>query len=492
MKKNIFKLFLVCSVLFTAASCSEDFLDKSPTEFINESDLAATGKLNPVVLESILNGIYANMYTTGTGGTSNHDDLGQKGFDIYGDMLSSDMALSKGSYGWYTGLTQLKETIDYTENTNYKPWRFYYRIIRASNLLIKALGGNDAVVEGVNAYNLAQAKAMRAFSYFYLTQYYIKEYDPNAKVLPLYNSPDQPNQPKSLTKDIYDLMISDLEQAVTLLDGFERKAKYQINQDVAKGLLAYVYAATGTSENNLKALAIAEDVAATNPITTKEDLTGGFNNVDTPSWIWGVDITVDQNLGLVSFWGQIDIYTYSYAAVGNTKSMDKNLFDQIRENDYRKAQFFNTPGHKFELTPYKKFYNENRKIFGNRTVTDDYVYMRTEEMILLAAEMAAKENKEGVAKSHLTNLLSNRFDDAKDYAYIDGLSGQDLLDEISLQTRIEMWGEGKSYLNMKRNKLTTNRGPNHLNHVGEDIKYNDERLTFEIPQAEIQDNPFIN
>jgi len=492
MKNYIFKLFVVCSILFTAISCSEDFLEESPTRFINESDLAISGDLNPIVLEGTLNGIYSNMFTTETGGTTNHDDLGHKGFDIYGDMLSSDMALSTGNYGWYTGLTQLIETIDYTDNTNYKPWRFYYRVVRSTNLMIKALGGNDAVVEGENAYNYAQAKAMRAYAYFYLSQYFIKEYDPNSKVLPLYTTPDQPNQPQSLTSDVYALMISDLEQAVSLLEGFDRSAKYQINQDVAKSLLAYVYAAMGTSESNLKALDLAKDVAAAHALTTKEELTAGFNDVNVPSWIWGVDITVDQGLDLVSFWGQIDIFTYSYAAVGNTKSMDRNLFDAIHENDYRKEQFMDDPGHKFELTPYNKFYNDKRVVFGNRTVTDDYVYMRVEEMVLLAAEMAAKENQEGVAIAHLTQLLETRFDDAADYAYAATLSGQDLLDEIILQTRIEMWGEGKSYLSMKRNKLTINRGPNHLNHIDEDIDYNDERLTFEIPQSEIQNNPFIN
>ncbi|MBL4745572.1 MAG: RagB/SusD family nutrient uptake outer membrane protein [Flavobacteriaceae bacterium] len=493
MKKYIFKLLVVSSILFTISSCSEDFLEESPTEFINEADLGISGELNPIVLEGALNGIYFNMFKTGTGGTESHDDFGQKGFDIYGDMLSSDMALTQGSYGHYNALTELKTTVDYTRLGNYKTWRYYYRVIRSANLMINTLGGNDADVEENLAYSYAQAKAMRAYAYFYLTQYFIQEYDPAAKVLPIYTDPTQPNQPQSTTEDVYNLMIADLEQAVTMLDGFSRNGKHQINQDVAKSLLAYVYASTGTSENNLKALALANDVAANHPITTKKELTGGFNNVATPSWIWGVDITVDQSLGLISFWGQIDIYTYSYAAVGNTKAIDENLFKQIRANDLRKTQFWeNADDSGLELTPYKKFYNEERVIFGNRTVTDDYVYMRVEEMVLLAAEMAAKEGQEAVAITHLNTLLKERYEDVTDFNYINTLTGQELLDEVILQTRIEMWGEGKSYLSMKRNKLTTNRGPNHLEFVGENIDYNDDRLTFEIPQAEIQDNPFIN
>lgn len=74
---------------------------------------------------------------------------------------------------------------------------------------------------------------------------------------------------------------------------------------------------------------------------------------------------------------------------------------------------------------------------------------------------------------------------------VDALGGQALLDEIYLQTRIELWGEGKSYLAMKRNKATTVRGANHLSFVGEPIPYNDERMQFEIPLDEIQNNPFV-
>jgi len=113
-------------------------------------------------------------------------------------------------------------------------------------------------------------------------------------------------------------------------------------------------------------------------------------------------------------------------------------------------------------------------------------------MYLLSAEMSAKEGIDVDAHNRIKDLLSKRFENATDYAYIDGLSGQNLIDEVYLQTRIELWGEGKSYLAMKRNKATINRGDNHLSFVGVAVPYNDDRLTWEIPQSEIQNNPFIN
>ena len=45
---------------------------------------------------------------------------------------------------------------------------------------------------------------------------------------------------------------------------------------------------------------------------------------------------------------------------------------------------------------------------------------------------------------------------------------------------------------MKRNKQMMTRGSNHVFLAGLSIPYSDERLTFEIPQAEVQNNPFLN
>jgi hypothetical protein len=206
--------------------------------------------------------------------------------------------------------------------------------------------------------------------------------------------------------------------------------------------------------------------------------------------MWGVDLNDEIGLGLVSWWGQMDYYSYSYPAFGDAKSMDQTLFDAIPATDSRKEQFLNSPGVYEHLMPLFKFYDADRERYGSsRIVKADYVYMRVAEMHLLAAEFAAKAGNEGEAKTNLKALVGQRVTDA---SYIDQLSGPSLNSEIYLQTRIELWGEGKSYLAMKRNKATVTRGSNHLSFVGEAIPYNDERLTFEIPEGEIQFNPFIS
>src|SRR5690606_24133438 len=129
---------------------------------------------------------------------------------------------------------------------------------------------------------------------------------------------------------------------------------------------------------------------------------------------------------------------------------------------------------------------------GQRSIETDYLFMRIEEIYLLHAEVAAKTGDEPAAIQSLKALLSERMEDVGDYAYLDTLTGQALQDEVYLQTRIELWGEGKSYFAMKRNKATITRGANHLTYAGDLFQYNDDRLTLEIPQSEIQNNPNIN
>lgn len=490
MKINILKTVCTLAVFATFFSCEEEFLDRSPTSFINVTDTGASGELNPAILDATLNGIYSMMINTGTGGTSSHEDFGQKGYDIFNDFLSGDLALSANNYNRYANFVNLLSTIDYTDTNNYTPWRYYYRVIRSTNLVIQSLGGNEVTPESITVrHSIGQAKALRAYAYFYLTQMYAPEYNASNKVLPLYRSPEDPVQAQATMEDIYTSMINDLNSAITFLDGYDRPSKTNINVDVAKGLLAYVYASKDESASNVLAKQLADDViASVHPLMTRQEVVGGFNDLATPGWIWGFDITSSNGLDLASWWGQMDVFTYSYQWAGDKKVIDEGLYSKIKATDIRKSQFDVNNG----LQARNKFYNAARKIGGQRNIEDDYVYMRVAEMYLLSAEMAAKEGQDGAAKTRLKQLLSERFTNTADYAYIDGLSGTALLNEVILQTRIELWAEGKSYLSMKRNKQTMTRGTNHVFLSGLSIPHTDERLTFEIPRAEIQNNPYIN
>ena len=490
---KLIKFGLLSALAISTVSCGDDFLEKPALEgsaSLTSAQLEQASSIDPEVTGALMGGVYSLTFTFGSGGTSGHDDFGHKAYDIFSDMLSSDMALSTSTYGWYrASITEYQSTQDFTYGDNRQVWRYYYRIVRGCNEVIDGLGGTDVTPESAaNKAVMGQAKALRAHSYFYLTQFYQKSYDGAEEILPIYRSATDLNGPKVAASEIYDLMEQDLTDAISLLDGFTRSNKTEINKSVAQGIYAYVLGARGT--DYAKAYNMAKAAISGYSLMSSSEITGGFNNVNTPGWMWGVDLNDEIGLGLVSWWGQMDYFAYSYPAFGDAKSMDQDLYDAIPANDFRKGQYVDNPGAYTHLMPLNKFYNAARTRYGvTRIVQDDYVYMRVAEMHLLAAEYAAFSGNDAQARTELKALVSQRVPDA---SYIDGLSGQSLKNEIYLQTRIELWGEGKSYLAMKRNKATVTRGSNHLSFVGESIPYNDERMTFEIPEGEIQFNPFIS
>ena len=498
------------------SGCKKEFLDAQPTSFTTPEQLGAAAKQDPKLLDGSIAGLYTTMFTTGVGGTTGHDDFGQKGIDIYTDMISSDMVLGALNYGWYAPISRYQATVDFTRNETYIPWRYYYRQVFGANAIIDILGGTDAVpaTPALKA-TMGQAKAMRAYAYFYLSQLYTPQYgDGSAKILPIYLTSDatKANQPKSTAKDVWNLMVSDLTTAITYLDAFKRTSKDQVDKNVAKGLLAYVLAARGTQADWTQVATLCQDIKSAFPKTTPVQLvytgsnlnTAGFNNVATPSWMWGVDITLAQGLDLISWWGQVDLFTYSYAWAGDPKVIDEGLYNSIKADDIRKGQFDPPNGGSetmpryanegyvpgdFDYMPINKFYDPGREPGGQRQVTTDLIYMRADEFYLLYAEAKAYLGMDADAKTALKSYISDR---VSNVSYIDGLSGQSLKNEIYLQTRIELWGEGKSYLAMKRDKATITRGPNHLFFPGDSFVYTDPKLTFVIPQAEILNNPNLN
>ncbi|RNI26188.1 RagB/SusD family nutrient uptake outer membrane protein [Rufibacter latericius] len=523
MKKSLY-IMAAAALSLTMSSCEEDFLETKPSERTSPEQIADAAKLDPTLLNGFVAGLYTTMFNTGTGGTTNHDDFGQKGYDIFSDMIASDVVLAGTTYGWYSGIARYQATTDFTLNAGYQPWRYYYRIVFAANTLIEILGGNDAVPEkAINKHQMGQAKAMRAYAHFYLSQYFSNGYGTgNEKTIPIYSSSASDAQPRSTSAEVYNFIVKDLTEAVTLLEGFNRSAKNEINQDVAKGLLAYAYASRGSQADLQQVIELTDELIGgnfrllnPNEVVAQLGANGevlnpesGFNNVASPSWMWGVDLTVPNGLDLVSYWGQMDIFTYSYAWAGDPKTIDVGLYNAIREDDVRKGQFdpinggieafYKEDGYgagDMDLMPVNKFFDPNRVIGGQRVVVTDYVYMRLEEMVLLNAEAKARLGQDGPARDMLKTLMVKRIVPASYAAYesqLDGLSGQALLDEIYLQTRIELWGEGKTYLAMKRLKKSVTRGSNHLFFQGQTYAWDSDELTFNIPQNEVVNNPVLN
>ncbi|WP_243470997.1 RagB/SusD family nutrient uptake outer membrane protein [Winogradskyella sp. MH6] len=490
MKKKLIYGIMLTSMLFLG--CNDEFLEGENSNVLTAETIAVYADDYPALLEGSLNGITSFIIEPFgvTGGR--HYDFGQKAVDIWMDMTCGDMALSGSAYGWYNDTANLITPVDFTQEENEIIWIYYYRIISVANTVISSVGGNDAEPESDDAKRiLGQAKAYRAYAYFYLLQLYQRSYDPAQEVLPFYNI-DTYSLAKVPAGDIYDQVVDDLTSAIELLEGYSRgTAKNLIDKTVAQGFLAYTYAAMGMYP---EAKVQADNLISAYSATTAGQLAfpgagSGFNDVNTGSWIWGYDLTEDLGHQLIDWWGQIDCFTYSYAWAGDHKSIDDLLYSQISDNDVRKTQFGTGTA---ALQPINKFFDPGRTIGGQYIITTDLIHMRVDEFILLSAESAAKSSNEPAAKTMMIDFLTPRVGAAEASATITPLSGQALLDEIYLQTRIELWGEGKSYLAMKRNQATVTRGTNHVYRAGESFAYDSDEMSFQIPEVEIINNGLIN
>lgn len=493
MKRSLIYSLVAASLI--SIGCSEDFLDPvRNTNVITSEDIAANVDNNPALLGGSLNGIGSLLIEpAGITGTR-HYDFGQKGVDIWLDMLSGDMALSANTYGWYRDTANLVSTMDFSREENSIIWRYYYKVIALSNNVINSAGGNDVVPANADVRHImGQAKAYRAYAYYYLAQIFQRAYDPAQPILP-YTDGETISYAKVPASQIYDLIERDLIDAIALLDDFNPSSKQQINKYVAKGLLAYAYAAQGNYED---AKIQSDEIinSGVYPMTTAGQLAypgagSGFNDVSTPSWMWGYDITIDMGHGLISWWGQMDLFTYSYQAAGDRKTIDAGLFSAIPANDIRRTQFA-TSGGAIRM-PINKFFAPGRVVEGQRDVVTDLVFMRVDEFYLLSAEAAAKSGDETSAKNRLKELLTIRLGSAANAdAFVDPLTGSNLINTIYNQTRIEFWGEGKAYLAMKRNQATVTRGSNHVFRAGQSFLYNSDELSYQIPQLELDNNAEI-
>ena len=118
--------------------------------------------------------------------------------------------------------------------------------------------------------------------------------------------------------------------------------------------------------------------------------------------------------------------------------------------------------------------------------------MRTAEMFLIEAEARARQGgQDAAARTALFNLLINR-----NPSYVLSVnSGAALINEIMFHRRVEFWGEGFRFTDLKRLNLPLDRTgiPNHLIALISltSVPAGDSKWEWLFPQDEINANPAI-
>ena len=485
MKKLL--LFILLTGFLFILSCNKDFLDTENKEYVSAEQLDELAASSPEALlsvsEGILGGSYAFMreFNTWTDGGGRHDDFGQKSIDLGLDLMSNDVVQVKdhwfGNYYAYRGRTE-------PFSTTHIIWNFYYSLVKNMNDIIAFIP--EDVDRADLKYVKARALAIRGMAYFNLVRVYQHGYAENktAAGVPIYDGTSFDGQPRSEVQVVYDQILSDLTASYEGLEGYNRAAITDIDQSVAAGLLARVYL---EMENWTKAAEMANAARQGYPLMSNADWLGGFSNINNAEWMWGADIDAETSTIYASFFSHMGNLDPGYAGLlAVYKSIDARLFDAIADTDIRKTAFAGDG----DATGLPKYANKKFKDLVS-FFEGDYLYMRAAEMYLIEAEALANQGDGPGAKALLSELVGPR-----DANYdVSALSGQALLDEIYLQRRIELWGEGFAWFDQKRLGVDLVRdyaGSNHTALGNFNYAYNANEMIYQIPEDEMNANDQIN
>ena len=474
------KLYKISTLMLGAAlltvSCS-DIDEQVPqsgsltTEQVQETNVAV-----PSRLQATFDGMFNFMakpygaYPTST----RADDFGFVMAAISLDYEGADMTSDNNGYNWFSTPQEYS-----TRNPNYaNPFIRYkvpYTEIGLANDFIASMPAETAATpEGKN--KLAQARALRCFSYMALAPYFQGNYAQHADdpcVPLLVEGADFTNNPRASVKEVYEYVIKELTELLDDLGGLERSSKAYINENVAYGLRARAYLAMGKyAEAAADAKKAAEGYT---PASISEVSVPAFCRLSEHNWIWGINVFDD----LVKSSGYPSSSSWMCAFTGDgygpactvVPCINVLLYNKIPDTDVRKgwwldenlhspnwadlvwtdpadasifakgdaiATFETSDGGKVAFLPYTNIKFGQKSGVGNSLNNNDWPLMRVEEMILIQAEGLAKSGKEEEARGVLENFVKTY----RDPEYKSTNGGRSLADEIWYQRRVELWGEG--------------------------------------------------
>ncbi len=456
--------------------------------------------------QDVMNDIYHYMFAWGTVPFGGHDNFGVKSFDLTSDLMGEDMVVHSTGHGWFNAHYRYIAQANKSSTLVRYTWLRFYEMIEMANFVaahIDQAAGAQVDKDRVKA----QALAMRAFSHFQLVQAFSNpfSYNPDAPGIPYLTENDRNFSSISLSdlqqrqketeilinewesrqskeagdsrpgrwaepgilergkvSDVYDHLVADLDMAVSLFENTgTQQHRSHIDLAVAQGLRARVALAM----EDWDAAAGHADQAITTAETAGRSLyspdqynASGFNSVEGSEWLWGSEITEYNHTGFGSFFSHMDARFQSYANMGLQKKITAELYNSFPATDVRRDLFITPATGEGPLVDYNqmKFLTKNIGSF-----VADYLYMRLSEMYLIRAEAQAKgSGSDADASQSLFELVSQR-----DPQYsLSTNTGQDLVDEILLHRRMELWGEGHRFLDIRRLQQPLDRPSGEGNH----------------------------
>jgi hypothetical protein len=474
-KYKILTFSLVFALALGFSSCSEDFLQTVPTDAVSTE--IALGSADNMMLA--INGVHRAMYAQ-NGLISAY--AGQQFMIPTAEFGASDAMHSAAGNGWHRARAQWTMHTSATRSDVEYSWFFYYNIIGSVNNIINAA---EEMQMSDDLHNiLGQAFAYRAWAHFQLVQFFGKAYmigNPSSDLgvpIMLATEPPYEGLPRNTVQEVYTQIKADLSEAITHFGSASARADLShLNIDVAKGIAARVYLTSGDWANAEK---FAREARQGYDLMSESQYKSGFNTISNPEWMWGSKMIQDQTAYFYSYFYYISNNFNGSQNRSNPKFMNHQLYDMMSDTDYRRDLILKDAPSTFDAwdkgenagryadkAEFDAAVKEYRTIVNNGSSHNmvpymhikmsqadgptispmDVILMRASEMYLIEAEALARQNKNTEAQNVLYTLVSER-----DSGYEKSTkTGQDLVDEILVQRRIELFFEGHRWFDMLRN-----------------------------------------
>lgn len=443
-------LFLASTLLL--GGCSKEWLDTEPADSLTPNQI--TSEINN--LESLVEGIHNWNYASYKGSQIVPD--GCTFFGPYLDMLGDDLfnstpAILMGQYQW-TSHRDPYSSIVFTF------WDHLYTVIMYSNQII-ASGEGMQVAEGQKPQLnriLSEAYFFRAWSYFYLTQLYGPRFEKGKAndglgvVIRLTENRDP--AARNTVAECYAQINKDIASAIS----YSEKAKFLGRKNRIEPAAIYGIAARiALAQSDW---AKAEDMASKSIKAQGGELSGaellkGFNNIEAKEWIWGYTYGSTQNFYFADFNSTFS-YNFNGQNSGVKFAINREIYDHMGANDIRRKLWIcEDLGDKLpadvsaemidnaELTGFPVKFKAN----SNSDSRGDKMIMTIAEQYFNLAEAQARQGKDSEAQATLTTLMKSR-----DPEYSTTLTGEELINEIFMQKRVDLWLDGLRFLDLKRTK----------------------------------------
>lgn len=490
------------------SSCSDDFLNTVQTNVESQDQIDQVIEGKPEQLVAFMRGINLYMIQYGAAGSTSHDDFGLAGMLHCADMNGDDMVLVNNGSGWFMYDQDLSNNLE-----NYRRprinWYTPYTIISKCNSLIDLLDANSED-ESIQAF-LGQAYALRAMSNYYMINFFQHIYDawdgangskPGIPIV-LAEKEGESKMGRNTVKEVLMHIQNDYETSLSHFGkagSWKREDKSFIDKYVANGLAARFYLMTQQWDKAQKAAAAALQGGAS--LMTGSEYLAGFSDIANTEWMWGADVNAITTTVYASFFSHISNVSPGYAGIGAYRAISSKLYAQMPDEDMRKEAYIaprqipstdkngvvikDEQGDTIWVEHPQNYWNLK---FGEvANFENDIPYMRAAEMYLIQAEAYAQQGMTAEAGQMLSTLLAKRYTETPTISSA-------TVEDVLLQRRIELWGEGFSLFDLKRTNTPIMRGYEGSNFQAA-YQYNaaiqNNAFNLQIPLNEIIENPNIS